>query len=246
MERICLRDISKSYGKKSVLKGLNLDIHQGEIHVLLGINGGGKSTLINIIAGLINADSGNLVNYRNDGRSGGLKDAKIGYVFEQPIYLPYLSAYDNLAFVAMMQGLKMADFKPRIGRLMEDFGIPVDSGIVRNLSKGMKERLYLAMAIMGRPGFLILDEPTDGLDFVSAGQLVRDLQRLKSEGVGILIASHQFDFIWETATVFSVLNSGKISLTLGKEELAAKARKMFPSLSESNGVKSFLEASMRI
>lgn len=242
MERICLRDIFKNYGKNSVLKGVTLDIHQGEIHVLLGTNGGGKSTLINIIAGLISADTGSLAHYGKDSQSGEVKDAKIGYVFEQPIYLPYLSAYDNLVFVARMQGLVKADYEPRIVHLMENFGIPVGSEIVRTFSKGMKQRLYYAMALIGRPSFLILDEPTDGLDFVSADQLIQDLQRLKSEGVGIFIASHQFDFVWETATVFSVLHSGKISLTLNREELVAEAREMFPSLSQSLAVKSYLEA----
>ncbi|WP_209329470.1 ABC transporter ATP-binding protein [Lunatimonas salinarum] len=246
MGRVSLRDVFKSYGKKSVLKGVTLDIHQGEIHVLLGINGSGKSTLINIISGLVSADTGSLVHCGKGSQSGEVKDAKIGYVFEQPIYLPYLSAYDNLVFVARMQGLVKADYEPRIVRLMEDFGLPVGSEIVRNLSKGMKSRVYIAMALVGQPNFLILDEPADGLDFVAANQLVRDLLMLKDEGVGIFITSHQFDFIWETATVFSILKNGEIPLTMNKDELVLKAREVFPERSESSSVKSFLEASMLI
>ena len=160
------RDISKSYGNIEALRGISFDIQPGEIVGLLGPNGAGKSTAIKIITGFLHPDAGTVVIDGLDAlRDRRAAQAKIGYLSENTPLYPELSVQAYLRMMADLRAIPMADFP----RLLSDavYGAGLQDYLTRpiaSLSKGLRQRLGLAQAILHKPQFLILDEPTVGLD----------------------------------------------------------------------------------
>ena len=185
------RDISKSYGSIEALRGISFDIQPGEIVGLLGPNGAGKSTAIKIITGFLHPDAGTVVIDGLDAlRDRRAAQAKIGYLSENTPLYPELSVQAYLRMMADLRAIPMADFP----RLLSDavYGAGLQDYLTRpiaSLSKGLRQRLGLAQAILHKPQFLILDEPTVGLDptqIVEIRALIKSLAR----GSTILFSSH--------------------------------------------------------
>ncbi|HBI81860.1 MAG TPA: ABC transporter [Bacteroidales bacterium] len=229
---INLKDIRKAYKTNQVLKGVDLDINPGCIQALLGANGAGKTTLVNIVACILEADNGELFidNERITIDSYGYR-RKIGYVFEQPMYIDKLTPYEYLSFVGKMYGIDKQQISNRVDELLEFFGLEEDDNYIEKLSKGMKSKVSLAAALIHNPKYLILDEPFDGVDFLSVQKITRLFRSLTVKGCTILITSHQYDIIAGLCDRFALLKDGKIlfNQTFSELETAAKDSK------DSNG-----------
>lgn len=197
-----LVSIYKGFKDKEVLKGISLNIPSGTVCGLLGINGAGKSTLMKILYGLERADSGQIL---FDGRKR--TDQKLGALIERPAIYGNLSAYDNLKTKALLYGLP----KERILQVLEQIGL-ADAGRKKagKFSLGMKQRLGLGMAILTQPDFLILDEPTNGLDPDGILDLLTLIRNLRNQGMTILVSSHQLSEISKVADTIAILHGGEL------------------------------------
>ena len=213
-----MKGIVKSFGPVKALKGVDFDLRAGEVHALMGENGAGKSTLMKILIGMVSADSGRiLINGRVD------SSPKFGALIEAPAIYPNLSAFDNLKTKALLYGI--TDLKIR--ETLEVVGLS-DTGKkkAKDFSLGMKQRLGVGMAILTDPEFLILDEPTNGLDIQSITWLEDFLIDFDNT---VIVVSHDRHFLNKVCTHMADLDFGKIKLYVGNydfwkesSELAAK------------------------
>ena len=174
---ISLQEVSKTYANGvAVLKGLNLDVKAGETLTLLGPSGCGKSTALRLIAGLIEATSGDIV------WSNPTLRKNLGVVFQEPTLLPWASVFDNVYLPLRLAGEKREKAEPRIRHALVRVGLSdFAAALPRELSGGMKMRCAIARALVTEPAVILMDEPFAALDEVTRFQLNDDLLALKSE-----------------------------------------------------------------
>jgi ABC-2 type transport system ATP-binding protein len=237
-----VKNIQKRFKAQQVLKGVSLQIETGKVQALLGANGAGKSTLIYIISGLLEKDAGEVW---IDGERIEIESfayrSKVGYVFDKPMYLPKFSAKEHLEFVAGMYGIPKEQYEERVIELLEFFELPNDNKkYIDSYSKGMKNKVSLASALLHNPKYLIVDEPFDGMDFLSVQKCTNLFRKLAAGGATILITSHQFDIIAEVGDNFALLKEGEIMFNLPMAQLEKKALGI-----EHNTVKQYLESLMQ-
>ena len=239
---IRISNIHKRYKSNFVLKGVDISINYGCIQSLLGANGAGKSTLIKIIACILEADDGELYidNEKITIDSYGYRK-KIGYVFEQPMYIDKLTPYEYLFFVGRMYNIKKNLLDDRINELLLFLDLHETDNYIEKLSKGMKSKISIAAALIHNPKYLILDEPFDGLDFLSIQKITRLFRTLAEKGCTILITSHQYDVIASLCDKFALLKNGSILFNYSLEELEKVAKEY---TNDSNPVKHYLEKMM--
>ena len=212
--------LTKTYGRKKAVDNIDLKIRKGDIYGFVGRNGAGKTTAIRLIAGLARPKEGVISLF--DGKlSEGRK--KLGVVIENPAYYPYMTARQNMEVQALMKGVKD---KLIIGEILEKVGLS-DTGKkkVKNFSLGMKQRLGIALALLGEPEFLILDEPINGLDPMGIRE-IRDLiiSLSKDSGITVLISSHILGELSKMCTAYGVISEGKIVDQFTAEELQSRIR----------------------
>lgn len=200
---IQVQKLRKSYKDREVLKNISFEIKEGSICGLLGINGAGKSTIMKIIFGLENADSGAVI--FNGGKNAGIYE--IGALIETPAIYMNLSAYDNLKTRALLYDIS----DERINEVLNLIGLS-NTGKKKagSFSLGMKQRLGLGMAIITSPDLLILDEPTNGLDPDGIKELLNLMISLKKSGMTILLSSHQLYEVSKVADKIVILHDGQI------------------------------------
>lgn len=177
---------------------------KGESLGVVGKNSAGKTTLLKILATILKPDEGRLILFGKD----ALKDLKsvrkkIAFVPEFPSLLEELSVHENLMFFSQLKGAKVKD--SLISDLMLE---PFLNTIVQNASKGIKQRLAIAVALLGEPELVILDEPTSGLDVESATVVREMLKRLKEEGITIIVSSHIEEDIKSVCDRIFFINNG--------------------------------------
>lgn len=200
---IQVQKLRKSYKDREVLKNISFEIKEGSICGLLGINGAGKSTIMKIIFGLENADSGAVI--FNGGKNAGTYE--IGALIETPAIYMNLSAFDNLKTRALLYDIS----DERINEVLNLIGLS-NTGKKKagSFSLGMKQRLGLGMAIITSPDLLILDEPTNGLDPDGIKELLNLMISLKKSGMTILLSSHQLYEVSKVADKIVILHDGQI------------------------------------
>jgi len=181
-----LDTISHSYDRETVLKEVTLQLNPGEILGLFGHNGAGKTTTIKLILGLMKPSAGRLSVL--GGEAGDPKVSQhIGYLPENVMFYPQLTGREILAHFARLKGASAA----QVPELLAQVGLAdAMDARTRTYSKGMRQRLGLAQALLGKPRLLMLDEPTVGLDPVATADLYRLLRQLRDEGTGIVLCSH--------------------------------------------------------
>ncbi|MHA6259081.1 ABC transporter ATP-binding protein [Sporosarcina sp. CAU 1771] len=205
-----LKNLSKTIGKKKIIDDLNLSLYPGQIMGFLGPNGAGKTTTIRMMVGLMNPTSGDVV---IDGVS--LMDdferglSKIGVIVENPEMYKFLTGYKNLLhFARMHEGVT----KQRIDEVVNQVGM--QNRIhekVSTYSLGMRQRLGLAQALLHRPKFLILDEPTNGLDPAGIREFRMHLRNIaEKEGVSVFVSSHMLSEIELMCDRIAVIQNGKL------------------------------------
>ena len=194
---IALTDLTKQYGRFTAVDRICLTIRKGEIFGLLGPNGAGKSTTILMMLGLTEPTSGSVEICGIDSTRHPIEvKRKIGYLPEDVGFYDDMTGPENLIYTARLNGISDAEAKVRALELMEHVGL---AGQMKKktgkYSRGMRQRLGLAQAVMENPDLLILDEPMNGLDKDGVGDMRRYLLNLKEQGKTILIASHSAEDI---------------------------------------------------
>lgn len=213
-----IENLNTSYGKNLVLKDINLEIKEGSIFGLIGPNGAGKSTLMKSILGLVEKDSGKITLYGKEINERNQKETNknLGSLIEAPSFYDHLTAYDNLDLICDMKNIN----KDKIDQTLRDVGlIKSKDKKVREFSLGMKQRMGIAIALIGNPKFLILDEPINGLDPYGIEEM-RDLFKriVKNSNTSILISSHILDEIEKISTHIGILKNGSLTYSGSLEE----------------------------
>ncbi len=225
-----IKDLRKKFGKFHALNGLDLHIPQGSLYGFVGPNGAGKTTTIKIMTGLLFADSGKVMIDGTD-VSRGLNDLKmkIGYVPD------FFGVYDNLKvneymeFFASCYGIDGLKGRTRYMTLLEQVGLEDKVNFyVDSLSRGMKQRLCLARALIHDPLLLVLDEPTSGLDPRTRFEFKEILKELKEQGKTIFISSHVLSELSELCTDIGVIDQGKMILSGSMEEILRRVNATNP------------------
>jgi len=205
-----VENINKKFGKKEILKNVNLEIYKGDILGFIGPNGAGKTTTIKLILGLQSIDSGRVLINGYDIKENFVKAiSKVGAIVENPDMYMYLSGYKNLELVANMYKNISKD---RIMEVVKLVGL--EHRIYDKVSKyslGMRQRLGIAAAILPRPNILVLDEPTNGLDPEGIRNIRELLKNLaKKEEMAILISSHILSELESFCTKVAIIKNGSI------------------------------------
>ncbi|HHJ7738942.1 TPA: lantibiotic protection ABC transporter ATP-binding protein, partial [Streptococcus pyogenes] len=201
------QNLKKSYGKRTILNNVNMNIPKGKVYALIGPNGAGKSTIMKILTGLVSKTSGSII---FEGREWSRRDLrKIGSIIEEPPLYKNLSAYDNMKVVTTMLGVSESTILP----LLNKVGLGnIDKRPVKQFSLGMKQRLGIAISLINSPKLLILDEPTNGLDPIGIQELREIIESFKSEGMTIMISSHILSEVEHLADFIGFIYEGKIIL----------------------------------
>ena len=227
-------NITKRYGTINAVDSVNLSVQKGDIYGLVGLNGSGKTTLIRLITSLIKPTSGNIRLFGKDGNNPEHL-TRISSMIEKPAIYTNLSAIDNLEAQCAIVGLTGASKIDAKKRLLQLVGLDgVGKKPSKDFSLGMKQRLGIAMALVGDPEFMLLDEPTNGLDPAGIGQMRELLLKVnKEQGITILICSHILVELAKMASRYGFIHRGKLIHETSAEDLT-KACQMRTRLEISN------------
>jgi len=214
--------LTKRFGKETALDALDLEIGPGQIFGFLGPNGAGKSTAIRLFLGLLKPTRGQTRLFGIDPGRDQRALQNVGALVEAPALYPHLTGAENLDIARIMLGLP----KTEIGRVLEIADLTGATGkLVKNYSLGMKQRLAVARALLGDPGLIILDEPTNGMD----PHGVRDMRALirslpETSNATVLVSSHILSEIEQTATHIGLLKTGRLVFSGSLAEMRARKR----------------------
>ncbi|EME3530127.1 TPA: ATP-binding cassette domain-containing protein [Enterococcus faecium] len=212
--------ITKKYGAAKALDKVSIEIKRGMIYGLIGENGAGKSTFMRTIMGLISIDEGSIELFGTTDLQAARR--RMGQSIETPALYPELTARDNLRIQAANGGVSDREIEDLLKMMrLENTG----KKKAKNLSLGMRQRLAIANALITNPEFLILDEPTNGMDPAGMAEMREIIQRLvKERGITVLLSSHLLDELSQIATHYGILHEGHLIKELSKEELAQESR----------------------
>ena len=215
--------LTKYYGDHAALEDLDFILKEGSVTGFLGPNGAGKSTALNMITGYLSPTSGSIrVGEHNLYEEPEEAKRLIGYLPEVPPVYPELTVRENLEFAAGLRKISGKEMKDEIRRVSEELGLSeVENRLGRNLSKGFRQRVGFAMALIGDPKILILDEPTAGLDPKQVIE-IRDLIRKLKKDHTILLSSHILSEIAEVCDEILILSEGMKAAQGSLEELREK------------------------
>ena len=236
--------LSKKYGKFKALNDLTMHIPKGAIYGFVGRNGAGKTTLIRLICGLQEPTSGGYTIYgiENTNRQISKSRRRMGAVVETPSVYLNMTAEDNLKQQCLTLGIPTYDFIPEILKLvgLENAG----KKRVRNFSLGMKQRLGIAVALIGNPDFLVLDEPINGLDpqgIIEIRELILKLNR--EHQITVLISSHILDELSKLATHYGFIDKGHLVKEISAQELESACKRcIFVEVTDTKALARVLDA----
>ncbi|AVQ38175.1 bacitracin ABC transporter ATP-binding protein [Clostridium botulinum] len=218
-------NLSKRYKKDFAVNNLNISIKRGEIYGFIGENGAGKTTFIRMITGLVYPTSGEMKLFsKEEGDELGNVRKRIGALIERPAFYPYMTAYENLEAFRIEKGIPG---KECIDKTLNSVGLYEDKNKkLKNFSLGMKQKLALAIALLGDPEFLILDEPINGLDPMGIKEVRELLKKLnKEKNITMLISSHILGELYQLATCYGIIHKGKLMEQITLKELDEKCKR---------------------
>ena len=206
---IKLNDISKSFKNKKALDNLSLEVSSGEIYGLLGANGAGKSTTLNLLLGFLSADSGS-IEIIDSTNNKTITNNEIGFIAENVNLYPYLSGLENLDYFCRIAGIKFNSSE--LKSLLNECGLEQDAynKPTSDYSKGMRQKVGIAIALAKNAKIYLLDEPASGLDPLASNELSEILKKLSSKGATILMASHDLFRVRETCDKIGILKQGSL------------------------------------
>lgn len=213
-------NITKKYGNKTVLKNVNMTINKGDIYGFIGKNGAGKTTFMRVILSLTPKDSGEVIYYNN--KSINDIGLKVGSLIETPGLYKNATAYENLKRISILYG---AD-ETKITEILNIVGLENnDKRKVKDYSLGMRQRLGIAIALLGEPELLILDEPINGLDPEGIKEIREIIVKLnKEKHITFLISSHLLDELSKIVTKYGIINNGELIEEISAKELNEKCK----------------------
>ena len=219
-------DLRKSYGTHVAVDGLSFSVEAGEVFGLLGPNGAGKSTTMMMLAGLRSADSGSVTigGYSFDSGRDELKRI-LGIVPQDLAIYPDLTARENLNFFGRLYGIRGAVLRERIDQILDQIGLTQNANSYgHTFSGGMKRRLNFGVALLHQPRFVILDEPTVGVDPQSRSHLLDCVRRLCDDGVGLIYASHYMEEVEALCDRVAIIDKGKLLTSGTLDQLLSDSR----------------------
>ena len=228
--------LTKTYGRHLAVDDVSFAVEDGQICGLLGPNGAGKSTIMNILTGYLSA-TGGLVTVAGHPLPEEADAAKacVGYLPEQPPLYPEMTVEEYLLFAAELKGVKRADRKEQVRKAAHRTGLDnVMPRLIRSLSKGYRQRVGIAQALLGSPKLIILDEPTVGLDpaqVVEIRKLIRELGKAHT----VILSSHILSEVQAVCQQVLILSKGKLAASGTLEELTARDRSLEEVFMELTG-----------
>lgn len=216
------RGLVKRYGPVTAVDGVDFSVHRGEVFGLLGPNGSGKTTTILMLLGLTEPTAGTVrVLGLDPARQPLSVKARVGYLPDQVGFYDGLTARQNLAYIARLNGLPRAEAGKRIGAGLERMGLAgAADKPVKTFSRGMRQRLAVAELLLKRPQIIIMDEPTLGLDPDAARLFIRIIRELRDDGITVLLSSHLLHQVQEVCDRVALFHHGRILAEGSVEELA--------------------------
>ena len=225
-----IRNLRKAYGGYHALNGLDMEIADGALYGFVGPNGAGKTTAIRIMTGLLQADSGSVEIDGMDAAADpyGLRE-KIGYVPDSFGVYDNLKVSEYMEFFASCYGMEGFQARKRSNMLLEQVGLGEKADFfVESLSRGMKQRLGLARALLHNPSLLIMDEPTSGLDPRTRIEFRGIVRELNEQGKTILISSHILSELSELCSHIGIIESGKMVISGSMNEIVERIQTSRP------------------
>lgn len=214
MERaITINNLTKSYGREPVIKGLELEVPPGTIFGLIGPNGAGKSTLIGILTGILPFDEGQVIMNNLDMNEGNELSIKkdIASVLQPPLLFENFTSYEFITYVCQMYKETPTNLDDKISSLFSYFEIEEFRNIrTKQLSSGSRKKLAFSTAILVNPKILFLDEPFESVDVISISRMKTVIRKLKEKGTTIFITSHILEVVENLCNDIAILHKGKI------------------------------------
>ena len=219
--------LTKQYGNHLAVDDVSFTVADGQICGLLGPNGAGKSTIMNILTGYLSATSGQVTVAGHPlPEEADAAKACVGYLPEQPPLYPEMTVQEYLTFAAELKGVKKAERKEQVCRAARRTGLEAAlPRLIRSLSKGYKQRVGIAQALLGSPRLIILDEPTVGLDpaqVIEIRKLIRELGRAHT----VILSSHILSEVQAVCQQILILSKGHLAAAGSLEELTAGGRNL--------------------
>ncbi|WP_442899458.1 ABC transporter ATP-binding protein [Faecalibacterium sp. I2-3-92] len=227
MNVIEVSHLTKQYGNHLAVDDVSFTVADGQICGLLGPNGAGKSTIMNILTGYLSATSGQVTVAGHPlPEEADAAKACVGYLPEQPPLYPEMTVQEYLTFAAELKGVKKAERKEQVCRAARRTGLEaVLPRLIRSLSKGYKQRVGIAQALLGSPRLIILDEPTVGLDpaqVIEIRKLIRELGRAHT----VILSSHILSEVQAVCRQILILSKGHLAAAGSLEELTADGKSL--------------------
>ncbi|MDO5399911.1 MAG: ABC transporter ATP-binding protein [Eubacteriales bacterium] len=224
MDILHITDLKKSFGDKAVLKGLDLSVPEHSVFGFIGKNGAGKTTTMKTVLGLMRADSGEIqvagekVTYGQT-----ITNRHIGYLPDVPEYYSFMSAAEYLSFCGEITGMKKSEIRTRSQELLALVGLNGESHRIKGFSRGMKQRLGIAQALLNRPKLLICDEPTSALDPVGRKEILDILFSIRDQTT-VLFSTHILSDVERICTDIAFLDDGVVRLEGKLSDIKASYR----------------------
>ena len=225
MDILQITGLQKRFGDKEVLKGLDLTVPEHSIFGFIGKNGAGKTTTMKTILGLLKADTGEiLVNGEKAAYGQTTTNQYIGYLPDVPEFYPFMTAREYLGFCGEITGMTKKEYRERSEELLELVGLAGEKHRIKGYSRGMKQRLGIAQALLNRPKLLICDEPTSALDPVGRKEIL-DLLLSVREQTTVLFSTHILSDVERICTDIALLHEGVAKIQGKLSEIRTRYRR---------------------
>lgn len=244
MNALEIEGLSKSFGSSTVLKDLSFSVPEHSVFGFLGQNGAGKTTTMKLILGLLKPDNG-IIRVFGEPVSYGetATNRMIGYLPDVPEYYGYMTPLEYLTLCGQITGLSIEDTKKRSQSLLDLVGLPVSRKRIGGFSRGMKQRLGIAQALLNQPRLLICDEPTSALDPVGRKEILDILSRVTAHTT-VLFSTHILSDVEKICRQAAILHQGTIALEGSLDELRTShaSSRLQVSFSETSQLQQFYQA----
>lgn len=224
MDMLHITDLHKRFGDKEVLNGLNLAVPEHSIFGFIGKNGAGKTTTMKTVLGLLKADAGEIIVSGEKVVYGQTSTNRyIGYLPDVPEFYPFMTAPEYLRFCGEITGVEKSEIEKRCKELLELVGLGDETHRIKGFSRGMKQRLGIAQALLNRPKLLICDEPTSALDPVGRKEIL-DILLAVREQTTVLFSTHILSDVERICTDVAFLNNGVVGVQGKLSDIKTKYR----------------------
>lgn len=225
MDMLCIENLHKRFGEKEVLKGVDLTVPEHSVFGFIGKNGAGKTTTMKCVLGLIRPDGGTIsVNGEKVSYGQTATNKFIGYLPDVPEFYPFMTAREYLRFCGELSGMEKSEIKNRSGELLTLVGLDSETHRIKGYSRGMKQRLGIAQALLNRPKLLICDEPTSALDPVGRKEILDILLSVR-EQTTVLFSTHILSDVERICTDVAFLSGGVIAAQGKLADIKSKNRR---------------------